>query len=220
MEKEDNFQTVNMIYKMEKIKKRKQKKYPKKMEMFDKLENPSANIQNSILTGQSKGKSLIEPFDQNSSAEKTKIIEPIINLSDENIWDGKDKEIERKEQNKNKNTFGDFQDDMRARINDAYDTINSFNRNIASTIAIAMSGKAPQDYSMKRGREFWGLPDTKKTKKEGFSWDTNEIDDAIGEDSNNNIDYKLQEEAELDAQTKDDTLAKTEEYLNLIYSSS
>jgi hypothetical protein len=213
MEKEDKFQTLNMIYKIEKIKKRKQK-YPKKMDMLDTLENPSANITNSILTGDSNGKSIVEPFDQNSSAEKTKIIEPIINLKDKNNWDQLE-DIQRK--NINNGNEKSFNENMKDRINKAYADMTSLNRHIAIFIAIAMSGRAPQEIgSINSEREWWGLPKTTTLKedveKEGFSWDS-DVKDSTDSRKDTNIDYKLQTELELEARTKNDEFAQTEEYI-------
>jgi len=221
MEKEDNFQTLNMIYKIEKIKKRKQK-YPKKMDMLDTLENPITNIKNSILTGHSNEKSIVEPFDQNSSAEKTKIIEPIINLQDRDNWDQLNP-IERSNK-KGKTRKTDLKGDLKDFINKSYADMTSLNRHIAIFIAIAMSGNAPQEVgSIDDERLWWGLPKTTTLKEdidklennkdvEGFSWDS-DVKDSADSRKDTNIDYKIQDELELEARTKNDEFAQTEEYL-------
>jgi hypothetical protein len=140
MEKEDNFQTLNMVYKLEKIKKRKQKKNPKKMDMFDILENPTVEIKQSILN-EHPHNNLIEPFDQNSSSEKTKIIEPVINLLDINNYDHLE-DIKRKKYDYG--TVGS-KNNIKDGINYFYDRVMSFNRNIAIFIALSMSGKQPDE---------------------------------------------------------------------------
>jgi hypothetical protein len=231
MEKEDNFQTLNMVYKLEKIKNRKQKKYPKKMDMFDVLENPTVEIKQSILNQQSNA-NIIEPFDQNSSSEKTKIIEPVINLLDINNYDHLE-DIKRKKYNYG--TVGS-KNNIKDGINYFYDRVMSFNRNIAIFIAISMSGRKPDEVYQREDESYW-IKNNKKNKnknknkkaKEGLSFnkDKAEIDDsmlnnldidkaAIDDSMFNNfyIDYKKKDKQEEDAnEEKDDAFAKTGKFL-------
>lgn len=192
MENEDNFQTANMIYKLEKIKKRKHKKYPKKMDMFDILENPIGNIKKSIL-GEQPTNGVIEPFDQNISAEKSKTIEPF--SFDKNSFEGVLPDIVRKN---DANKIDSFNNDLKDRINKAYDTVSGFNRHLAFLVAIAMSGKPPTEVSsLDDERIWWGIKKRKKKSKEGFSWD---LDPDVGpthQSLDMNLDYKLEDQAVL-----------------------
>ena len=219
MEKEDNFQTLNMIYKIEKIKKRKQKKYPKKMDMFDTLENPSTTIEKSILYGKQAINAIIEPFDQNSSSEKTKIIEALTNSDFDQLEPITRNIIDPKK-------MGGDKDRLKDTINYVYEKITSLNRHMAIFIAIAASGKPPEGVgSIDSERLWWGLPkeskedwqkekDKEKDKEnfvEGYSWDS-DLKDSTDSGKGVNLDYKLEAEAELENKTKDDEFSKTEQY--------
>lgn len=241
MEKDDNFQTLNMIYKIEKIKKRKQKKYPKKMDMFETLENPIVNVEHTLPND------IIEPFNQYNSS--TKIIEPIINLKDNSNWDMLEP-ITRKKTTSNKKSFNE---DLKKKINDAYNKFTGFNRHLAIFIAIAMSGNLPTEVKSKKDEMiYWGIKKDKHKKgekkskswldeyneqvnainqnvneikdeikkKEGFSWDNDDkgessvhsINNTLLSSKDNNIDYKTQEEVEVNAKSKVDVFSKTGEY--------
>jgi signal transduction histidine kinase len=193
MEKEDDFQTVNMVYKLEKIKKRKAKKYPKKMDLFETLDNPVGDIKKSILTGGSK-KSIIEPFDQNVTSEKTKTIEGLEMLKStdfegvkEDIKRGSGKGVGGKDVN--------FKDDLLAFIRGTQNAINGFNRHIAIFIAIAASSKLPREVnSISDERKYWGLEKTNKTlnKNNGgflksFGDQLQKISDSVNEDVAKNL---------------------------------
>jgi len=193
MEKEDDFQTVNMIYKLEKIKKRKTKKYPKKMDMFETLENPITDIKKSILNGGSKN-SIIEPFDQQTTAEKTKTIEGLETLG-ANDFEGVKPPIQRGNSSNPNGSDGDFKQTLLKFIRETQNTINGFNRHIAIFVAIAVSSKLPTEVnSISDERKFWGLEKTSKTLNKGdnsflksLGDQFQKISDSINEDVANNL---------------------------------